>query len=137
MNLPVRVRWRFGSLSLTSRLILLLLAVGLTPLLLSQLLALRAYHQRIVNTHLDAAQQAAIGKVDQLEALLTTRGIALDELGQDVRQDPAALESRWVSMSCCWWMGDSSGSWRRPCIRSCVSGGLIAARCVSPGWRRR
>ena len=95
MNLPVRVRWRFGSLSLTSRLILLLLAVGLTPLLLSQLLALRAYHQRIVNTHLDAAQQAAIGKVDQLEALLTTRGIALDELGQDVRQDPAALERRW------------------------------------------
>ena len=96
MNLPMPTRWRFGSLTLTSRLILQLLAVGLTPLLLALLLALRAYQQRIVNIHLDAAQQAAIGKVDQLEALLTTRGIDLDEFSQEVRQDPAALEKRWA-----------------------------------------
>ena len=49
MNLPMPTRWRFGSLTLTSRLILQLLAVGLTPLLLALLLALRAYQQRIVN----------------------------------------------------------------------------------------
>ncbi len=96
MRLRLPARWRFGELSLSSRLILLLLAVGLTPLVISQLLALREYNARIVNTHLDAAQQAAIGKVDQLEALLTSRGIALDELAHAVRQDPGALTGRWA-----------------------------------------
>lgn len=81
-------RARLVPLSLTSRLTLLLLAVGLTTLFVAQVLALRAYSQRIVSNHLDITEQMAAGKVEKLQSLLTSKSIALDELAQTL---PAAL----------------------------------------------
>jgi PAS domain S-box-containing protein len=88
--------WRhLGRLSLSARLTLLLLAVGLSPLLLSQLLSVRLYERRIINSELDVLEQIATKKVDQVEGLLTTKGIELDEIahGPQLAGDLAGLRA--------------------------------------------
>ncbi|MEB3263731.1 MAG: ATP-binding protein, partial [Synechococcus sp.] len=90
-------RWgrRLGDLPLSSRLTLLLLAVGLTPLVFSLLVALRAFQQKISSNHFDAAERIADGKVQEVQALLTGRAVELDELAQASRGSTAALERAW------------------------------------------
>ena len=90
-----RARNPLAAASLRSRLIVLLLAVGLTPLVFSQLVSLRAYQQRISSNHFDAAEQIAASKVRQIQELLTTRGIQLDELAQAAQGSPATLTANW------------------------------------------
>jgi PAS domain S-box-containing protein len=88
------VSWRsLDRLSLSARLALLLLAVGLTPLVLSQVLSVRLYERRVLNGEIDYLEQIATKKVDQVEGLLTTKGIELDELAHsaEVRSDLPAL----------------------------------------------
>ncbi|MEB3167073.1 MAG: response regulator [Cyanobacteriota bacterium] len=88
------VSWRsLDRLSLSARLALLLLAVGLTPLVLSQVLSVRLYERRVLNSEIDYLEQIATKKVDQVEGLLTTKGIELDELAHsaEVRSDLPAL----------------------------------------------
>ena len=92
----MKAPWRsLGRLSLSARLALLLLAVGLTPLLLSQWLSVRLYERRILNSEIDYLEEIATKKVDQVEGLLTTRGIELDELAQsaEVRADLPQLRA--------------------------------------------
>lgn len=90
---------QLGSLSLCSRLTLLLLAVGLTPMVFSQVLAMKAYSDRILNHHLDATEQMASGKLEQLQALLTTKSLELDALAQALQQRPATLERDWAQQA--------------------------------------
>ena len=77
-------------LTLSGRLTLLLLATGLTPLLLSQILSVRLYERRILGNEVDYLETIATRKVDQLEGLLTTKSIELDDLTDD-----AALQRDW------------------------------------------
>ncbi|MFM7634827.1 MAG: hypothetical protein ACKO7Z_04415 [Cyanobacteriota bacterium] len=93
-------------LSLSGRLTLLLLAVGLTPMIVSQLLSVRVYERRIFSNEIDYLETITTRKVEQLEGLLTTKSIELDDLteapqlrrdwralgdGTDRSADPAAL----------------------------------------------
>ncbi|MFY8150256.1 MAG: response regulator [Prochlorococcaceae cyanobacterium] len=96
--LPARAG-RVRGMTLTRRLTLLLLAVGLLPLVISQLLALRAYDRRITEQHFEVADQLAAAKVSELEDFLTARGIQLDELVQAARGNPAALQQEWAQQA--------------------------------------
>lgn len=100
MTRPIR-SWQqqLGSLSLSSRLTLLLLAVGLTPMVFSQVVAINAYSDRILSHHLDATEQMASGKVEQVQALLTTKSLDLDALAQALQQRPATLERDWAQQA--------------------------------------
>lgn len=89
-------RQRLGALSLSSRLTVLLLGVGLTPMVFSQVVALNAYRERILSHHLDATEQMASGKVEQLQAMLTTKGLELDELALELQRQPALLQGDWA-----------------------------------------
>ncbi len=88
-------RERLSALSLSSRLTVLLLGVGLTPMVFSQVVALNAYRERILSHHLDATEQMASGKVEQLQAMLTTKGLELDELAMELQKQPALLQGDW------------------------------------------
>lgn len=100
MKLPVPTiqtwRQRLSALSLSSRLTVLLLGVGLTPMVFSQVVALNAYRERILSHHLDATEQMASGKVEQLQAMLTTKGLELDELAMELQRQPALLQGDWA-----------------------------------------
>ena len=90
-----RSRLRLGQvprLTLSGRLTLLLLATGLTPLVLSQILSVRLYEQRILGNEVDYLETTATRKVEQLEGLLTTKSIELDDLTDD-----PALQRDWRS----------------------------------------
>ncbi len=86
---------RLGDLPLGRRLTLLLLAVGLTPLVFSLLVALRAFHQQISSNHFDAAERVADAKVEEVQALLTSKAVQLDELVQAARGSRATLQENW------------------------------------------
>ncbi len=88
-----------ANLPLTNRLTLLLLAVGLTPLCIAQVLALNAYTGRIIDNHLDVVEEMAKAKVLQLQSLLTSKGIELDELAQTSQGQPAELERHWAALA--------------------------------------
>ena len=95
--LPFRLPgWRWNRLPLTSRLTALLLAVGLTPLFVAQMLALSAYQRRIVTGYLDDAEQLADNKVRQIQAELTSKGIELDELARAADGQPERLRRDWA-----------------------------------------
>jgi PAS domain S-box-containing protein len=89
-------RQRLSALSLSSRLTVLLLGVGLTPMVFSQVVALNAYRERILSHHLDATEQMASGKVEQLQAVLTSKGLELDELAMELQRQPALLQGGWA-----------------------------------------
>ncbi|MFM7674010.1 MAG: PAS domain-containing protein [Synechococcus sp.] len=88
-----------GGLPLSGRLTLLLLAVGLTPLVFSLLLALRAFHQQISSNLFDAAERVVDGKVLEVQALLTGKAVQLDEVGQAARGSSAALKANWRELA--------------------------------------
>ncbi len=87
-------RERLRPLTLSSRLTVLLLGVGLTPMVFSQVVALNAYRERILSHHLDATEQMANGKVEQLQARLTSKGLELDELAMELHRHPAPPQRR-------------------------------------------
>jgi PAS domain S-box-containing protein len=92
-------RERLGALTLSGRLTVLLLGVGLTPMVFSQVVALNAYRERILSHHLDATEQMANGKVEQLQAMLTSKGLKLDELAMELHRQPAPLQRNLAQQS--------------------------------------
>ncbi len=90
---------RLGALTLSSRLTVLLLGVGLTPMVFSQVVALNAYRERILSHHLDATEQMANGKVEQLQAMLTSKGLKLDELAMELHRQPATFQRNLAQQS--------------------------------------
>jgi len=68
--LVTRLRQLPGKASITSRLTLVLLSVGLVPLLAGQWMALEQFKRTLVLDHLEQTDQIAEGKEEELEVLL-------------------------------------------------------------------
>jgi PAS domain S-box-containing protein len=86
---------RVSQVSLRQRLVLLLLAVGLTPLVLSQLVTLRAFLNQERHHLFSVVEQLASTKVEEAQGLLISKGIQLDQLVQDAQGQPERLRRDW------------------------------------------
>ena len=86
---------RSSQVSLSQRLVLLLLAVGLTPLVVSQLVTLSAFLNQERHHLFSVVEQMANTKVDEAQALLISKGIQLDQLVQDTQGQPDLLRLAW------------------------------------------
>jgi two-component system, sensor histidine kinase and response regulator len=102
--MTAKVRWRqlgpkprrgAGQASLSQRLVLLLLAVGLTPLVLSQLVTLRAFLNQERHHLFSVVEQLASTKADEAQGLMTGTGIQLDQLVQESQGQPERLRRAW------------------------------------------
>jgi PAS domain S-box-containing protein len=77
-----QLRRNSGRISITSRLTLTFLGVGLVPLLTSQWMALEQFKRTLVLNHLEQTGQIAEAKRDQLEAFLADSRRALEQVAQ-------------------------------------------------------
>lgn len=87
--------WRRGPASLSRRLLLLLLAVGLTPLVLSQLVTLGAFLDQEHHHMVGVAEELAAEKVQEAQTLLISKGIQLDQMAQASRGQVELLQRDW------------------------------------------
>lgn len=86
---------RSSQVSLSQRLVLLLLTVGLTPLVVSQLVTLRAFLDQERHHLFSVVEQMASTKVDEAQSLLISKGIQLDQLVQEAQGEPERLRRDW------------------------------------------
>jgi len=94
---PGRLWLNPGQLSITSRLTLTFLGVGLVPLLTSQWMALEQFKRTLVLNHLEQTGQIAEAKRDDLDSFLDASRRALEQVAQsptlreelERNQDPA------------------------------------------------
>jgi len=102
--MTAKLRWRelwpkpqrgASQASLSQRLVVLLLAVGLTPLVLSQLVTLRAFLNQERHHLFSLLEQLATTKADEAQALMTGTGIQLDQLVQESQGQPERLQREW------------------------------------------
>lgn len=101
--MTVQARWRqlwswpqrWGPVSLGQRLVLLLLAAGLTPLVVSQLVTLRAFLDQEHHHMFSVAEELAGSKVQEAQSLLTSKGIQLDQLVQASQGQAELLQRDW------------------------------------------
>jgi PAS domain S-box-containing protein len=81
--------------SLSQRLVLLLLAVGLTPLVVSQLVTLHAFLDQEGHHQFMVVEELASAKVQEAQSLIISKGIQLDQLVQASRGQEALLQRKW------------------------------------------
>jgi signal transduction histidine kinase len=102
--MTAKLRWRqlwpkpqrgASQASLSQRLVVLLLAVGLSPLVLSQLVTLRAFLNQERHHLFSVLEQLASTKADEAQALMTGTGIQLDQLVQVAQGQPERLQREW------------------------------------------
>lgn len=86
---------RRAQVSLSQRLVLLLLAVGLTPLVVSQLVTLRAFLDQEGHHQFMVVEELAITKVQEAQSLMISKGIQLDQLVQASLGQEALLQRGW------------------------------------------
>ena len=87
--------WRRGPASLSRRLLLLLLTVGLAPLAVSQLVTLAAFLDQEHHHMVSVAEELAAEKVQEAQALLTSKAIQLDQLAQSSQGRVDLLQRDW------------------------------------------